>query len=164
MCDQRGSKCCTSKGANVTRIALALILFASMAFTQTAAARDVPHMLKISDALARPDLQKAAGKVFTFKLGDESAAVDKTFEVYVAKAKQYFRGKDEDTACLDTFAYAISLFKKRADKAGGDAVINVTSFYHGVPATSDGEFECHGGSNGVTVVLRGTIVKLKPAI
>ncbi len=148
----------------MTRIAFMLALFAAVTLAQPAAARDVPHMLKISDALARPDLQKTVGSSFTFKLGDQSAAVDKTFEVYVAKAKQYFRGKDEETACLDTFVYALSLFKKRADKAGGDAVIGVRSFYHSEPAGSDTEFECHGGSNGVTVVLRGTIVKLKPGI
>jgi hypothetical protein len=48
----------------------------------------------------------------------------------------------------------------RALEAGGDAVINIVSYYRKQLYSSASEYECHAGEVISAVALKGTIVKL----
>ena len=51
--------------------------------------------------------------------------------------------------------------KKRAVDMGGNAVVNIHSFYRKNVVKSSTEFECGAGAFVAGVTLKGTVVKLK---
>jgi uncharacterized protein YbjQ (UPF0145 family) len=57
---------------------------------------------------------------------------------------------------------ALITLQERAHTEGGNAVINIKSFYKKQEVSYDKEFECHVGTFVSGVALKGDVVKLKP--
>ncbi|HZC01952.1 MAG TPA: hypothetical protein VE844_11510 [Gammaproteobacteria bacterium] len=55
---------------------------------------------------------------------------------------------------------ALLALRDRAVQEGGDAVINIKSFYKKNEVISDSEYECHAGGILAGVALQGTVVRL----
>lgn len=68
--------------------------------------------------------------------------------------------KSDENACQWAFLSAILSLQNRAEKEGGDAVVNIVSNIHNKPMSSENQFECLVGSIMVNVALKGTVVKL----
>lgn len=68
--------------------------------------------------------------------------------------------KSDQKACQWAFLSAMATLQDRAIKEGGNAVVNIHSYYYKKTFSSSTEFECGAGTvmSGVTMV--GDVVKL----
>ena len=69
-------------------------------------------------------------------------------------------GKSDLVACQRAFLSAVLTFQQRARNEGGNAVVNLRSFYKSKPVSSATEFECGSGAVMSGVALRGDVVRL----
>jgi hypothetical protein len=58
------------------------------------------------------------------------------------------------------FLTVVLALRDRAVSEGGDAVVNIKSYYKKNEVVSDSEYECHAGAFVAGVALKGTVVKL----
>lgn len=129
--------------------------------TQPAAARDTRHLLSIKDGLETVAAKERLGTKIRFYFGNQShPAVDRRLGEYVANRKTNAANKSDRDACNWVFLSSLLALRDRAAQQGGDAVINVTSYYKKNELVSDTEYECHAGAFIAGVALKGTVVKL----
>jgi uncharacterized protein YbjQ (UPF0145 family) len=124
-------------------------------------ALDEVVMLPIVNALNLPEAQQRLGNSVKFYFGDQQAGrVAQTFGRFVANPKSNGFGKTEGSACERAFLSALLSFQERAESVGGNAVINIESYYKKHEVSSATEFECHKGVFVTGVALRGVVVRL----
>lgn len=68
------------------------------------------------------------------------------------------RGTDTE-ACNTAFLSAVIALQQKALREGGNAVVNIHSYYKNKKFSSSKEFECANGRAMSAVTLRGTVVK-----
>lgn len=122
-----------------------------------AAARDVVYHLPIAQALQSPDAAKLGN--FKFVFADEPATGYTKIREYLADERSHFHGRTEEMACQANFLDALNDLRKKSQDEGGDAAIGIVSYYREVTFSSTTQYECHAGSNGVFVWLKGVLVK-----
>ena len=79
---------------------------------------------------------------------------------FVTNKKTNARLKSPDTSCSWVFMSAILALQQRAVLQGGNAVVNIHSFYKKIEMFSEQRYECHDGKNVSGVALKGTVVRL----
>lgn len=127
-------------------------------------ARDTRHVFSIQEAL---DIGKARGVLgddIKFYFGDQQhPAVDATLSKgVVTNKKTNSVNKSDAEACHWTMLSALMQLQERARKDGGNAVINIASYYKKKTFTSREQFECYAGNLMNGVALIGDVVRLKP--
>lgn len=142
-------------------LVLVLSLIALNAFVQPVAARNVPYTLKIQDVLDSAEFRDKVGSSVAFAFGNRKVAVSATLDEIVANARDHFKGRSDEGACRGTLILALQELKRRAQNSDGDAVIDIVSYFRRQTFSSPTEFECHAGSSGVFVSLKGTVAKLQ---
>lgn len=78
---------------------------------------------------------------------------------YVSNKKTNSSNKDASEACQIAFLSAVKSLQDRAVHEGGNAVINIHSFYDKVPEWSETTYRCKDGHLMSGVALRGTVIK-----
>ncbi len=78
---------------------------------------------------------------------------------FTANRRTNGSNKNSDTACQIAFLSAVKSLQERAVTEGGNAVVNIHSYYKGVPEWSQNTYHCEDGHIITAVTLRGTIVK-----
>ncbi len=127
----------------------------------SALARDTKHMYLIAEALDRPVATEKLGTAVAFYFGkQEHPPVARTLGEYTANRKTNAANKSDREACQWVFLSAMLALRDRALQEGGDAVINIKSYYKKNEVVSNSEYECHAGAVVAGVALRGTVVKL----
>ena len=138
------------------------LLVALLLVCSHASARDTKLLLPIEAAFASPDYAEKLGDDVKFYFGEQQhPAVEKSFAEYVTSKKTNNFHKDDNTSCEWVLLSALITLKERAQSLGGDAVVNIRSFYNKIEMSSDTEFECHAGKLMAGVALKGEVVKLK---
>lgn len=128
----------------------------------SAGARNDLLRLKIADAMATPDAVNMLNRNIKFYFGDSRHPdVARSLGVYPSNQKANGFGHADQSACQRAFLSAMLSLQARAAQEGGDAVINITSYYKRNVFSSATEFECGAGAIVVGVALRGEVVKLK---
>jgi uncharacterized protein YbjQ (UPF0145 family) len=79
---------------------------------------------------------------------------------YTANKKTNAFNKSDQEACKWAFLSAMISLQDRAIAEGGNAVVNIQSFYKKREFTSATEFECGAGAMVAGVTLVGDVVKL----
>ena len=79
---------------------------------------------------------------------------------FVTNKKTNARFKSADTSCKWVFISAILSLQAKAAVQGGNAVVNIHSFYKKNQMFSEEKYECHDGKNVSGVALKGTVVRL----
>ncbi len=79
---------------------------------------------------------------------------------YTSNKKTNAVGKSDEKACNWAFLSAMKSLQERAIKEGGDAVINIYSFYNKNKFVSATEFECGAGATIAGVTMVRDVVKL----
>lgn len=126
-----------------------------------ALARDTKYMLPLEAALNTPAAREKLGTGVTFYFGKQGhPAVAQQFGEYTANRKTNALNKSDQEACEWAFLSALLALRDRAVQQGGNAVINIMSYYKKNEVVSNGEYECHAGAVIAGVALRGTVVKL----
>ena len=82
------------------------------------------------------------------------------FGTYKTSKRTSAFGKDRSTACSWALAGALVALQSRAEREGGNAVINIVSNVKNHQEASDVEYSCLAGFAMVNVALKGTVVKL----
>jgi len=128
----------------------------------TAQARDDRLHFSIEEAMNTPDAKAKLNKGYTFLFGDtKSAEVVENFGEFQANKKTNAFGKEDKTACQWAFLSAMVSFQDRIAAEGGNAVINIRSYYKKNDFSSETEFECGAGGLMAGVTFKGDVVKLK---
>jgi uncharacterized protein YbjQ (UPF0145 family) len=126
-----------------------------------AEARDDHGMYSISDALSTEDAKQKLDKEIRFYFGDQShPKIIKNFGEYMSNKKTNAFNKTDERACQWNFLSAMISFQERAQRMGGNAVVNIRSYYKKNTISSKTEFECGSGTFVSGVTFLGDVVKL----
>lgn len=136
---------------------LALILSSSFAI-----AADVKKKFPIKEAMLSSVVQEALSGDIAMYWGDQPhPTVIKTIGTYkTSKRTNGFR-KEKVDACARALASVLIVFQDRAEKEGGNAVINIKSNIKNNMESSSTEYSCLVGGFMVNVALKGTVVNLQ---
>lgn len=136
--------------------ACAMILTAPMG-----QARDTKHMYSILGAMETEDFKERLDpEIGLYFSGQDHPAPGKEMGQYVSNRKTNAFGKSDQKACYWAFLSALITLQERAKTEGGNAVIDIHSYYKKDVMRSAEEFECHAGTIMAGVALRGTVVHI----
>lgn len=135
---------------------LSLLLLAPQAHS-----RDTKHMMSIQDAMESANYQEKLDPDVALYFGDQShPKVEKSFGSFPTNKKTNSFNKSDEAACQWVMLSALLALQERAKREGGNAVINISSYYKKNVVKSETEFECHAGAFMSGVALKGEVVKL----
>lgn len=139
-----------------------LALAVSLLFSySTGDARDSRHRISIESALAWGEDEGVLISSVRLYFGDQThPAVETDFGEYTSNKKTNAVGKSDEKACKWAFLSAMKSLQERAIKEGGNAVINIYSYYKRNKVVSATEFECGAGATIAGVTMIGEVVKL----
>ena len=158
-----------SAGCTMTLVRLSLrslaclaCLVASIPVATTAAtARDTRYELKIADVKKDPRYAETVPSDVAFYFASQAPAKpDADLGEFVTNRKTNSFGKPDEEACRWAMMAALKVLRDRAIEEGGNAVINIVSYYKKNTFESDTLYECHAGAFVAGVALKGTVVKL----
>jgi len=130
--------------------------------THVTHARDVKSMYSIEDALQSPIAQEILSDDIQFYFGEGNHPdIKRDFGNFQSNKKSNGVGRSNERVCERAFLSAMKSLRDRARTEGGDAVVNIISYYRRNKKSSATEFECGSGSIMSGVTLRGDVVKLK---
>ena len=139
-----------------------VVALLSLLVTTSVQARDTKHMMPIKDAMSSADFTEKLNAGVKFYFGDQPhGPVVKRFGEFVSNKKTNAFGKSDDRACQWVLLSALLSLQDRALAEGGNAVINIKSYYKKNEVSSNTEYECHAGGIMAGVTLKGTVVKLQ---
>lgn len=139
-----------------------LVLISLLLFSySTGEARNTLHKVSIEEALEWGEREGILLDSIGLYFGDQThPAIEQDFGTYSANKKTNGVGKSDQKACQWAFLAAMKTLQGRASAQGGNAVVNIHSYYYKNEYSSTTDFECGAGAimSGVTMV--GTVVKL----
>lgn len=139
---------------------LAISFAAAAVMASPAAARDTRYQLKIADVQADPRYAAAVPGGVTFYFAGQQAPAGKDLGEFVTNRKTNSFGKQDEEACTWAMLSAMKELGERALAEGGNAVVNIVSYYKKRVFESDSLYECHAGAFVAGVALKGTVVKI----
>ncbi|WP_432464561.1 excinuclease ATPase subunit [Agarivorans sp. QJM3NY_33] len=140
-------------------VIFSLVALSSLSFS--AMARNELLTFKIADAMETGKQKNVLDDSIALYFNEQTHdAVQKTFGEYTSNKKTNAFGKSDLKACNWAFLSAIKSLQQRAAKEGGNAVINIHSYYKKNTFSSDSEFQCGAGAIMAGVALVGEVVKL----
>ena len=139
----------------------AVLLAVVCAASWPAAARGDQMLYPIRPALSAPAAQQKLDpdvKLFFGKQRHPSVA--KTVGVFPSNRRASLLGRSAQQACEWSLLSAVMALQDRAKKEGGNAVVNIVSYYENIETNSATEFVCDAGGLRVGVALTGSVVSL----
>lgn len=125
-------------------------------------ARDTKNMWPVAEAMNSAEAKAQLNQGVQFFFGDSAhPEVEKSFGVFQSNKKTRGVGRTDKEACDWTFLSAMLSFQQRAKEMGGDAVINIVSYYRQQTISNATEYQCGSGALMSGVTFRGEVVKLK---
>lgn len=129
-----------------------------------AAARNTLHKFPIAEAVAAAamaaDESKLDPEVQMFWGNQSFPTPVQTMGTYTSNKKTNFFNKSDKEGCEWVWLSAAKALQERAKREGGNAVVNIKSYYKSNEFVSETEYECGAGAILGGVALRGTVVKL----
>ena len=124
-------------------------------------ARDDRNMWSISEALNTEDAKQKLDQNIRFYFGDQGhPKITKNFGEFMSNKKTNAFNKTDERACQWNFLSAMMTFQERAKRMGGNAVVNIRSYYKKNTISSQTEFECGSGAFVSGVTFLGDVVEL----
>jgi uncharacterized protein YbjQ (UPF0145 family) len=124
-------------------------------------ARNTVIKVSIEQALAWGEQEGILNDSIGLYFGDqEHSTVEQTLGTYTANRKTNSFNKGDQKACQWAFLSAMAVLQKRAVREGGNAVINIRSYYYRNDFSSTTEFECGAGNVMAGVTMVGDVVRL----
>jgi hypothetical protein len=135
--------------------------FITITLVSAANARNTEYTLKNDDVLNDSDYKQKLGSDVAFYFANQpTPKVEKSFGEFVTNKKTNSFGKSDEQACRWAMLSALIQLRDRALEEGGNAVINIASYYKKQEIPDKSDYECHAGAVIAGVALKGTIVKL----
>lgn len=143
---------------NVLGILVAVVCVFALS---TAGARDTRSMLSIQDALNTSGADEKLNGSVRFYFGKQGhPKVLKRHGEFMSNRKTNAFNKTDRRACEWAFLSAMVSFQERAQREGGNAVVNIRSYYKKNLISSTTEFECGAGAVIAGVTFLGDVVTL----
>lgn len=137
------------------------ILVILMCLGSIANARDTERMISIEEALGTADAYAVLSEGVALYWGDQSYPTPRARHgEYVSNRKTNAINKSDLGACHWVFLSAVRALQSRAYKEGGNAVVNIRSYYKRREKSSQDVYECHVGNVIAGVALKGEVVTL----
>ncbi len=124
-----------------------------------AVAMDMPLHLPLAEVVGGHNYAARVGDSVTFVFG--ATRDGETLGTISSAQRKRNTDNTDEAACQFTLLAALADLRDQAVRQGGDAVVDIVSDYRERPFSSAGEYECHVGSNGVFVTLKGTLMRLR---
>ncbi|MBR9772171.1 excinuclease ATPase subunit [Halomonas litopenaei] len=137
------------------------LLVAGLGAAASAQARDTPYFLPIQEALATPAAQEKLDPNIRLVFADAGGNVSQDFGEVVTSRKTNAFNKTDEEACRWVMLSALIALQDSARQQGGNAVVNIESFYDRNARASTSEYECHAGALMAGVALKGDVVTLR---
>jgi uncharacterized protein YbjQ (UPF0145 family) len=142
------------------RILLSVLVICAVA-TNAAYAADRQHKLSISEAMQSADFKSRLNPDFKFYFGKQAHPTPAArMGERVTNKKTNAFNKSDRQACEWVLLSALLALQNSAIAAGGNAVVNVQSYYKRNEFSSETEYECHTGTFISGVALKGEVVRL----
>jgi len=130
-------------------------------FAAQAMARDTRLMLPISEAMNSRGSEQLNENKIQFYFGEQPhPPISESFGTFTSNKKTNAFAKKDKTACEWAFLSAMLSFQKRTLREGGNAVVNIHSYYKKEDVSSEHEYMCGAGAFVAGVTFRGEVVKL----
>jgi hypothetical protein len=127
----------------------------------SAYARNERLRLPVKDAMETEDAKaKLSGDVKFFFAGQKTPKALQTLGTFTSNKKTNFANKSDKEGCQHAFLSSMLALQDRAKREGGNAVVDIHSYYDKQVFKSETEYECAAGNIVGGVALRGTVVKL----
>jgi opacity protein-like surface antigen len=141
------------------KIALAVL---SLALAVGAAqARDTVVHVKLSDVLDMPEAKEKLDPNFRFYLaGAQTPKVEKTLGEGVTNQKTNGVGKSDEFGCKWVVLSGLIRLQESAKQNGGNAVVNIVSYYKKNEWKDAEKIECHAGNIIIGAALKGQYAKI----
>lgn len=123
-------------------------------------ARDFVSDYSISEAISVGKSRGMFGNVSFYFGTQKHGKVNKNFGSFSSNKKTNAFGKSDKEACQWAFLSSLKTFVSRANREGGNAVINIKSNYKNHLTSSNETFQCGAGSIIAGVSLVGDVVKI----
>lgn len=141
----------------VSAVATALLLVSAAGH-----ARDDRNRYSIQDAMTTSHAKEKLDKGYTYRFGSQShGKITAEHGEYMSNKKTNAFAKSDLEACQWAFLSAMLSFQDRIEKEGGNAVVNLRSYYKKNDFSSDTEFECGNGAIMAGVTFLGDVVTLE---
>lgn len=142
-------------------LAKSLLWLTIAAISSFAQAKDETRLYSIQDALKTQDAKTNLDPSIKLYFADQKhPAIDKSLGSWVTNKKFPLLNKTPKSVCEYTFIDALTELQHRALKEGGNAVINIESYYKKMIRPSTEKYMCGVGYVAIGVALRGTVVKI----
>ncbi len=124
-------------------------------------ARDDRNLFSLDDALKNDDAMSKLNPDIGLYFGKKShPAIVKNFGEVMTNKKTNAFNKTDKRACEWAFLSAMISLQDRAVREGGNAIVNIHSYYKRHKMTSETEYECGNGKIIAGVTFKGEVVKL----
>lgn len=144
------------------KMKLILLVIASLSLPNSVLARDDKNLYSIESAMTNSAAKEKLNKGYTFKFGDqEHAKIVSNHGEFQSNKKTNAFGKSDKEACDWAFLSAMLSFQDRITKEGGNAVVNIRSYYKKNTLSSATEYECGSGAIMAGVTFLGDVVTLE---
>jgi hypothetical protein len=141
--------------------ALLLIMVSFLLFSSVSHTRDDRNKYSIDEAMNTADAKAKLTKGYTFKFGPQPhGKIIANHGEFMSNKKTNAFNKTDKAACNRAFLSAMLSFQDRISKEGGNAVVNLRSFYKKNEFSSPTEFECGNGAVVAGVTFLGDVVTL----
>ena len=127
-----------------------------------AAARDDHNRYSIEKAMNTSHAKEKLNRGYTYRFGKQPhGAIVESHGEFMSNKKTNAFGKSDEGACQWAFLSAMLSFQDRVAKEGGNAVVNIRSYYKKNDFSSETEFMCGNGAIMAGVTFLGDVVTLK---
>ena len=141
---------------------LALALAAALLFCAPSLhAADQWHEFPAAAAIKSPlGQEKLLPNIQVFMKGQSHPGIVKKFGEFKTNQRSSKFGKSAQEACDTTFLSGLIALQKRAEREGGNAVVDIYTITKNQKYESPKNYKCIAGSMISNVALMGTVVKL----
>lgn len=140
---------------------LILLTATVLMFSSQVHSRDTQHMQSIEAAMNSADFKERLDPNIRFYFGSQThPEIEKSFGKFVSNKKTNAFNKSDEAACEWVLLSALLTFQERVKAEGGNAVVNLNSYYKKNTFSSETEYECHVGGIMAGVALQGEVVKI----
>ncbi len=138
-----------------------LVLFSLVAVAIPALAKDNWHQFSARDAQLSPlGKDKLKPGIKLYMLGEKHAKVLKRLGEFKSNKRSNGFGKSAQNACDRTFISALMALQSRAEREGGNAVIDIYTITKNQKFESAEQYSCIKGGFVSNVALMGTVAEL----
>lgn len=134
---------------------IVLTVAAALLFPLASQARDSVLHLDFQSVVDAAIADGTLDGTVRFYLNGKGGAVKKTFKEAVSNKKTNAFNKTDEEACAWALRSVLLSLQENAKKNGGNAVVNLVSYYKKNEYKSTTQYECHAGAMVAGVTMKG---------